>query len=332
MAEVGAVAAVDWGGTWFRVALVNRAGEILWQQRETNPVGGSLEEYLDLARRLLSAAFRQAGAVPAIGLAVAGPVEPESGILYQPPNLGVLDGLSLKAQWRQEFGVPVAVGNDANLAALGEHRYGAGRDAAGRGHPVKALFYITISTGVGGGAVERGALFLGANGLGVEIGHTTVDNSPAASVCQCGNRGCLEAVASGTGIANAARAMLAAPASRRSALAALDRTTLTSKDVVEAALAGDALASGVLESAIQGLGIGLTNALHLFNPDLIVLGGGVTNGLLSLNALPRIQQHIQERAMSQLHRQFELVPSTLGDAAGLLGAAAAAWQQPETAG
>ena len=156
---------VDWGGTWCRAALVDRDGQILWGNRRTNPSGGTTAEYLALADGLLSEALAVEGIRPGgIGVAVAGPVDPESGILYQPPNLMALDGVSLKQVWGERFGLPVVLGNDANLAAVGEYHYGAGRDALRAGHPLKSLFYVTISTGIGGGVVENGSLILGANG------------------------------------------------------------------------------------------------------------------------------------------------------------------------
>ena len=185
-----AMLAVDWGGTWCRVALIARQGEVLWQARRPNPRGGSTDQYLALGASLLSEAFAiediRAGG---IGIAVAGPVDPDSGILYQPPNLMALDGVSLKRIWGERYGLPVVLGNDANLAALGEFHFGAGRDATQAGHPPKSLFYVTVSTGIGGGSIEGGSLLVGANGLTAEVGHTTVDTSEAAPRCQCGKLG-----------------------------------------------------------------------------------------------------------------------------------------------
>ena len=158
--------AMDWGGTWTRTALINRQGEILWQSRQPNPQGGTKEEYLNNAERLLAAAIQQAGGpVAGIGAAVAGPVEPTTGNFYQPPNLMVLDGVAFKPLWEEIFQVPVWVGNDANLGALGEYYFGAGKESADNGRPVKTLFYVTVSTRVGGGVVDKGSVCFGANGL-----------------------------------------------------------------------------------------------------------------------------------------------------------------------
>ena len=153
---------MDWGGTWTRTAVIDRAGKILWQSRQPNPQGGTKEEYLNNAEGLLATAIEQAGGpVAGIGAAVAGPVEPVTGTFYQPPNLMVLDGVSFKSLWEEAFSLPVWVGNDANLAAFGEYYYGAGKESADNGRPVKTLFYVTVSTGVGGGLVDKGSVFSG---------------------------------------------------------------------------------------------------------------------------------------------------------------------------
>ena len=318
---------VDWGGTWCRVALVDRMGEILWQDRRPNPRDANSSQYLGLADTLLAEALAVKGLrVGGIGIAVAGPVDTESGILYQPPNLMALDGVSLKTIWGEKYRLPVALGNDANLAAVGEYHFGAGRDAAQAGHPRQSVFYVTVSTGIGGGLVEGGSLLLGANGLTAEVGHTTIDTSDAAPLCQCGRLGCLEAVSSGTAIANHARAALANGKHTESTLSAVSPAELSAESVVSAALQGDELANDLMYRAVHGLAIGLSNAVHMFNPDLIILGGGVSEGFRQLDLFPRIKREIQSRLMSELHKAFDLVPSALGDNSGLLGAAAAVWE------
>ena len=322
------VVAMDWGGTWTRTAVIDRQGEILWQAREPNPQNGTKEEYLSNAEKLLSNAIQQAGGpVAGIGAAVAGPVEPTTGTFFQPPNLMVLDGISFKALWEEAFQVPVWVGNDANLAALGEHYFGAGKESADKGRPVKTLFYVTVSTGVGGGVVDKGSVFLGANGLTAEIGHTLVDTTVDALQCQCGARGCLEAMASGTGIERIAKQKLASGGFPDSALAALDAGLVDSEAVFDAAEKKDSLALSILKGAVSALAVGLTNVVHLFNPDMIVLGGGVTDGLVKLDLLPEIDRQIRDRAMSELHKEFQLTSARLGDSVGLAGAAALVWDQ-----
>jgi len=322
------VVAMDWGGTWTRTAVIDRQGEILWQAREPNPQNGTKKEYLSNAEKLLSNAIQQAGGpVAGIGAAVAGPVEPTTGTFFQPPNLMVLDGISFKALWEKAFQVPVWVGNDANLAALGEHYFGAGKESADKGRPVKTLFYVTVSTGVGGGVVDKGSVFLGANGLTAEIGHTLVDTTVDALQCQCGARGCLEAMASGTGIERIAKQKLALGGFPDSTLAAVTAGLVDSEAVFDAAEKKDSLALLILEGAVSALVVGLTNVVHLFNPDMIVLGGGVTDGLVKLDLLPEIDRQIRDRAMSELHKEFQLTSARLGDSVGLAGAAALVWDQ-----
>ena len=321
--------AMDWGGTWTRAAVIDRGGNSLWQSRVANPKDGGQAQLLESADGLLREAITRCADSPVagVGLAIAGPVDPLTGILYDPPNLGVLDGVSLKSRWEPMVGYPVWVGNDANLAALGEYHYGAGREAAGQGKTPRTLMYMTVSTGIGGGVVDRDQVFLGANGVAVEVGHMTIDQSTTAPQCQCGNHGCLEALASGTAIARIARARLAGLGSPSSLLVGEDIESITSESVFQAASQGDKVATDVLEGAVQALSVGLTNVLHLFNPDLVVLGGGVTVGLNELGFLPRIQALMLQRAMSERHKEFRLVASQLGDGVGMVGAAAMVWQE-----
>ena len=322
------VVALDWGGTWTRTAVIDIKGRILWQTREPNPQNGTKEAYLNNAGKLLANAIQKAGApVAGIGAAVAGPVEPTTGTFFQPPNLMVLDGVSFKALWEEAFNVPVWVGNDANLAALGEHYFGAGKESADNGRPVKTLFYVTVSTGVGGGVVDKGSVFLGAHGLTAEIGHTLVDTTSNALECQCGAKGCLEAMASGTGIERIAKQKLATGGFPDSGLAAVNTDSVDSEAVFTAAEKKDPLALSILDGTVSALAVGLTNVVHLFNPDMIVLGGGVTDGLVKLDLLPEIDRRIRERAMSELHKEFQLTSARLGDSVGLAGAAALVWDQ-----
>jgi glucokinase len=320
-----AVAAVDWGGTWLRVSVVSREGRVLWHSRLAHPKDAALDVLLEKADGLLQEAIDHCpgGEAVGVGVAAAGPVDSDTGTLYDPPNLPALDGLSLKRHWEAKTGYPVWVGNDATLAALGEFHFGAGLDAARQGAPPKTLVYVTISTGIGGGVVERDRLVLGANGLAGEVGHMIIDSGTAAPKCQCKNRGCLEALASGTAIARMARD---APGLADSSLASSDVQSITAETVFRAAGQGDDLASGILDRVVESLSLGLANTLHLFNPDLLVLGGGVTIGLTETGCLPRIRQGILRYAMSERHKDFRLESSRLGDDAGMVGAAAMVWE------
>lgn len=325
--------AMDWGGTWTRAAVIDRGGGFLWQSRVANPNEAGQARMLESADGLLREAIAWCGerSIAGVGLAIAGPVDPDTGMLYAPPNLPALDGVSLKSRWEPMLGYPVWVGNDANLAAVGEFQYGAGREDANPGDAPRTLMYMTVSTGIGGGVVDREQVFLGANGLAVEVGHMTIDQRATAPQCQCGNRGCLESLASGTAIARIAQDRMAEPGAPASILAREGIESVTSESVFRAAAQGDRIAMDILDGVVQALSVGLTNVLHLYNPDLVVLGGGVTGGLSELGLLPKIKSLMLQRAMSKRHREFRLVASQLGDGVGMVGAGAMVWRETDRA-
>ncbi len=329
MMQEGSVAlAMDWGGTWCRIAVVSRDGRILWQSRVRNAAGAEKEQLLEGALDLIQQARDWSGTgrpIFGLGVAAAGPVESDSGTLREPPNLPALDGVSLKSAWESKLGFPVRVGNDANLAALGEYAYGAGLEARQFRAESNSLVYITVSTGIGGGVIDRGKLLLGGRGLAGEVGHMIIDMRPEAPVCQCGNRGCLESLASGTAIAKVARERSAGPGEKDGILGELEPGLITAERVLDAAGEGDSLAWSILENVIDSLSVGMTNLLHLYNPDVVVMGGGVTFGLVRMGLLPSIYGQMQQRAMTDGHRNFQLIPSRLGDAPGMLGAASLVW-------
>lgn len=322
------VVAMDWGGTWARGGVIDRSGEILWSSRLPNVAGGSKEQLLADAESVLRQAIDWCGnrQIAGIGVAAAGPIDVETGIFHAPPNLAVLDGVSLKQVWEANLGYPVFIGNDANLAALGEFYYGAGLEPREPGGKINTLVYVTVSTGVGGGVIERGQMLLGAHGMAAEVGHMVIDSSETAPICQCGNTGCLEALASGTAVARIARAHLV-EAGVQSTLSGKDIESITAEAVFQAAAQGDELAQSVLDGVVAALSVGLTNLLHLFDPDVIVLGGGVTQGLNDAGLMDRIEGAMLARAMSERHRNCSLVVSKLGDSVGMVGAASLVWRE-----
>ncbi len=323
------VVAMDWGGTWARASVIDRQGRLLWSSRRGNSSDPAREAIIQNATELIRQGIDWARdkSIAGIGVAVAGPVDAETGTLYDPPNLPTLNGVSLKSQWEPVLGYPVHVGNDATLAALGEFHFGAGRQASDGGNPPATLVYVTVSTGIGGGVVYRGKPFLGAHGLAGEVGHQVIDTGPQAPACQCGSSGCLEALASGTAIARIARDRLAQEGRDGFLIEPGDPASLTAETVFQAAAQGDGLAISILDDAASALSVGLVNLLHLYNPDLIVLGGGVTIGLVELNLVDQVRDRMLVRAMSRRHRDVTLVTSTLGDAVGMVGAASLVWQE-----
>ena len=172
--------AMDWGGTWARAAVVDRQGRLLWQNRVANAPGATQDALLAAAGSLLMEAKSRAGGRPiaGAGIALAGAIDAAAGTLLSSPNLPALNGVALPDVWAPLLDLPVWVDNDANLAALGEYCYGAGRPNSPQARPARTLVYVTFSTGVGAGIVDRGAVFSGAAGAAGEVGHMTLTAAP----------------------------------------------------------------------------------------------------------------------------------------------------------
>ena len=326
----GVALAMDWGGTWARAAVIDREGRVLWQDRVANPPGATQDELVAGAGNLLIRAKSGAGeqTIVGVGIALAGSIDAATSMLMSSPNLPELDGVVLPELWQPVLGAPVWVGNDANLAALGEFHFGAGRAEPPLQRAARTLAYLTFSTGVGGGIVDRGVVFTGAVGAAGEIGHMTIDSRADAPACNCGNSGCLEAFASGTAIGRAAQVRLgdATPGSPLQQ-AYESEATVTSEAVFAAAARGDVVANEVVDAAVGAMIIGLANVVNIFNPDVVVIGGGVTRGLVSLGLVEHIEVGVLRRAMSSGHRAFRLAVATLGENEGMVGAASLVWSQ-----
>lgn len=245
-----------------------------------------------------------------IGVASPGPLNPFTGVIIDTPNLPGWEGFPLKDRLESEMGCPVSVANDANLAALGEWRHGAGR---GKDH----VIYLTLSTGIGSGVISGGRLLQGAGGLAPELGHMRV--VPDGPLCGCGRPGHLEALAAGPAMARRARERLShGETSERLEAAARDRA-LTAEDVGRAGQGGDPLAIAVISETGEYIGLHLAQLAHAFNPQVFVLGGGLAR-IGDLLFAP-IRRALRENIM---HPSFlvglEVIPAELGDDAGLVGA------------
>lgn len=245
-----------------------------------------------------------------IGVGVPGPLDPVEGVVLDTPNLPGWLNLPLKRLLQERCRVPVVIGNDANVAALGEWRYGAGRGA-------NDILYLTISTGIGGGVITGGRLLLGVKGLAGELGHMLVN--PGGAVCGCGRRGHLEAEAAGPAIARKFRERLAAGAHSSLTDRADATQEITAADVGRAAKDGDALARSVIEEAAHIIGVQLASLVHAFNPQVIVVGGGVS-ALGPLLFAP-MEQALRDNIMHPVYlNDLKIAPASLGDDAGLIGA------------
>lgn len=294
------------------MALANEKGKLL--KRYAEPVyspdepAQTIARIGDAMRTMLSGVDR--AMVKGVGVAVAGLVMPETGVLLTSPNLPAWYNTALKSIWEQELQLPVWVCNDASLAALGEYRFGAGRG-------VDNLVYITVSTGIGGGVIAGGRLLLGASGFAGEVGHMTIDVD--GPVCNCGNVGCLEVLASGTAISRLAADRLSdGETSVITDVVGGDYSKVTASIVAEAAASGDGMAREIMHTAATNLGIGVVNLVHLFNPELVIIGGGVSRaGDLIFEPVRKV---VAERKMPDI--EVQIIPAGLGDDPGLLGAVA----------
>ncbi len=301
--------AIDIGGTQMRAASYHtedltplKINKIPSQEEGIKPQDRLLE--------VVKSIWPENATVLGIGVAVAGPLDLETGVIKKSPNIPDFDSFAIVDFLTTAFNVPVFLGNDANLAALGEWQYGAGV-----GHD--DLIYFTISTGIGSGIISDGKMLLGAKGMAAELGHVTI--YPNGPKCSCGQRGHLEAVASGTAIANWVKQEIekgvpsSIPPGKK----------INAKNIAKAAEAGDALALSAFERAGKTFGIAIVNFLHIFNPTLIILGGGVSKSIDLL--MPHIQVALNEQVFAPGYLdEFEIVMAQLGDDAGLLGALALA--------
>jgi glucokinase len=253
-----------------------------------------------------------------VGVIAPGPLDPFKGIVLRAPNLAGWDNVPLEEELEKRVALPVRIGNDANLAALAEHRYGGGRG-------MSDIIYLTISTGIGSGFIVNNQMMLGARGMAAEAGHMQI--LPDGPLCGCGNRGCIEALASGPNIAAEASARLHRGIS--SSLGELTRE-ITARDVVRAAREGDRMALDVVERAGAFIGLAIANLIHLFNPQRILIGGGVSNAGDLL--FEPIRRSADLHTMSAYYDSYDIVPAELGDDVGLLGAAALAFSEVGTPG
>ncbi|MFN3929835.1 MAG: ROK family protein, partial [Thermoflexus sp.] len=298
--------AVDLGGTNIRASRCAEDGRIFARaQTPTRPEEG-VEAVIARIVGAIEAVWADEEPVEAIGVGAPGPLDPQTGVVLTAPNLG-WENVPLADRLRDRFGVPCFVGNDANLAALGEWKYGAGR-----GH--EHLVYLTVSTGIGGGVITHGMLLEGARGLGAELGHIVVEARDGPR-CGCGQTGCLEALASGTAIARMAREAWA----RGEPVPWPDPSAVTAADVAEAATRGDPVAGVIMDRAAFYLGVGIASFWHIFNPTLIILGGGVMKA--GDWFLEKIRAYARDRAMTPNY-VTPIVRAALKDDVGLLGALA----------
>lgn len=300
---------VDVGGTKIAAGVVTPEGRVLAEARYPTPHSPTkLVE--TILRAILEVMDGQD--VGGVCLGVPGLILAQENRVIFSPNLHAIEGIPLKERIGPELGVPLTVENDASAAAWGEFRFGSGSE-------VDHLVFLTLGTGIGGGVISHGVLLRGAQGSGGELGHVTVHATGPR--CACGNRGCLEALASGTAIGRRAREVaVEMPDSALGRIASSRR--LLGEDVTELARKGDRAALSVLEETGTWLGIGLAGFVNVFNPEVVAVGGGVMEAGDLILASARREVRLRARPPSRDLAEIQV--ATLGPESGVLGAAALA--------
>ncbi len=294
------------------VGVLDAGSKVLWESREAS-TGQGEEELLDLLVREVEEARRARPGVAAVGLGIPATIDRERGVAVSAVNLPISE-MPIRDLVSERIGLPVFVDNDANVAALAEHLHGAARG-------MRNAVMITVGTGIGGGLIIEGELYRGSTGAAAELGHTVIQMDGPRCQGNCPGNGCVETLASGTALGREARA--AAEAQPDSALGRMlaEGKPIDGRAVTELALAGDECAVAVFELVGRRLGIALASFANIFDPDAIVVGGGViAAGDLLLEPARR---ELRERALSPMNR-VPVVEAQLGPDAGMVGAAAMA--------
>jgi glucokinase len=308
---MSSILAVDFGGTNIRVAHFDHPTiPPTAQIKKPTLASEGPESVLQRLKDAIAELMPDNGTPVSIGIAAPGPLNPYEGIIHSAPNLPGWKNIPLRQQLYEEFNCPIFLGNDANLAALGEWRHGAG---VGTEH----MIYLTISTGIGGGIISHGHLLTGSRGLAAELGHMTIMSD--GPQCGCGRFGHIEAAAAGPAITRNALSRLEAGEESTLQQAHTDGKIITPVEIAEAARAGDPLSIEVLSQASRLIGQHLANLAHAFDPELFVLGGGISS-IGELFFAP-IRQSLAEHVMDPVYIEgLRVLPAALGDDAGLIGA------------
>jgi len=328
------VVGIDLGGTQIRAAalrgatLLSRVSLLTGENPTPERV---IPRMLNAVHQALSDVNVSPDQIAGVGIGAPGPLSGRTGMVFSPPNLPEWNNVALRDTFHEKLNIPIFLERDTNAAVLAEYMFGAGRG-------YQEVVYLTISTGIGGGVIANGQLLEGATGTAAELGHMTIDwRGPR---CNCGNIGCLESIASGTAIARRANERIALGHSDGAALlefvlihcqqelkanvpessnqAVITPIQVNARMVALAAEAGIPLAREIINSAADALGVGLVNIIHIFNPEVIILGGGVTQiGEPLQGPAKRI---VQERAMTVPRETAHIVQAELGNDVGLIGA------------
>ncbi|MBN8954747.1 MULTISPECIES: ROK family protein [unclassified Rhizobium] len=302
---------IDLGGTQVRAALVDEQGNIHRRVEERTDAQAGPDRVLGqirgLTEQLRSAC--EPSTIAGIGVSAPGPLDTELGLALDIPTLRGFSNYPLREELRKRLLLPVSLENDGIAAAVGEWQFGAGKG-------FQNLVYVTVSTGIGGGIIADGRVVRGRKGMAGHVGHMSI--VPDGLICSCGGKGCFEAYASGTAFTKRARARIAECA--ETSLAGSGEG-IDSRSVFIAAEKGDALATALVDEEAELLGRGFTSLIHMFSPEIVIMGGGLSQQFDRLQA--GIQSHVERNAMPAF-RDVRVVGAALGQNSGLIGAAALA--------
>ncbi len=315
------VLSVDLGGTKILSALIDEQGLILARDQTPTPSTGDqntvIQSIIGSSKRVLNEADIGIGNIAAVSIAAAGPSDIRTGILFTSPNLPGWRDVPLQDIFSRQFGKTVYLLNDAKAAALGELYFGAAKG-------LKNFLFITISTGIGGGIIINGELYSGAAGTAGELGHMVIDDD--GPLCNCGNRGCWEMLASGKALAAAAKQSIKEGVkSSITEYSDGDVEKINAQVINKAAIAGDQLAQKLISRTAYYLGVGFSNLINIFSPELIVIGGGLSN-IGDRLLLPACEE-AKKRAFKQPYEATRFALAALGADSGVLGAAGYAIRQ-----
>jgi glucokinase len=315
------VLAIDLGGTKILSAVIDRDGGMLARDHTVTPAALGQEAVIEAIGASVERAIAQVSAdiseMHAVGIGAPGPSNPEKGILFTSPNLPGWRNVPIRDIIQSLFDKRTFLINDANAAALAEHRFGAGRNT-------KNMIYITVSTGIGGGVIVDERPMTGAIGTAAELGHMTINDTGPR--CNCGNTGCWETLASGTALARKARGRIEGGTSSLILnLAQGDHQKISARTVQEAAEQEDELAGELIAQTGYYLGVGLANLINIFNPEMIVIGGGVSN--IGKRLLDPALETAQRRAYGAAYDRVRFTSPKLGRNSGVMGVAAYAFEE-----
>ena len=307
---------VDLGGTNMRGILVDAKGVIINQLKCRSQVKRGKEiainKLLDLIQKLIAQSV-SLGHLIGIGVGAPGPLDVKKGIIHFAPNLPGWKEVYLKKILKEKFNMKVVLENDANAAAWGERCFGAGKG-------INNLVCFTLGTGIGGGIIIDGKIYHGNNFVSAEFGHMTVNKD--GPLCNCGNRGCLEAYSSATGIRNRIKDKIKKGITSQFFTNIDDylNESVSLKSIFETARMGDDLTKNIVEDAITYLGIAMANIANLLNPEMIIVTGGISRE--GENLMIPLKKVVKKRTLSSNYQFLKIVTGELGDFAGALGAAA----------